>query len=192
MNNKNKSHKKIVLLLSLFAFAMLLFGYALVPLYNVLCQALGINGKTNTTSIKNTALVDRSRNVSMQFLATNNAQLPWTFYPNIKKITLHPGENTKLTYYAKNNSNQTMTVQAVPSVTPGLAAAHLKKTECFCFRQQTLKPHQSMDMPIIFHLDNTLPKNIHEVTLSYTLFAIHKKKNKIHQKKNQKIKFSSR
>ena len=68
-----------------------------------------------------------------------------------------------------------MTVQAIPSVTPGYAARYLKKTECFCFNQQTLKAGQSMDMPIIFHLETDLPKKVHELSLSYTLFKSTKK-----------------
>jgi len=170
-----KKTKRIITWLSVFTVAMFFFAYGLVPIYDVMCKALGINGKTDPNSIKNTAYIDKSRNVTVQFLATNNANLNWTFHPSIKKITLHPGANTRLTYFAKNNTNHTMTVQAIPSVTPPLAATHLKKTECFCFNQQTLKAHASMDMPILFHLDNALPKNIHEVTLSYTLFAVKKK-----------------
>lgn len=172
--NQKKRHKKILLLTSVFVIMMFFFGFALVPLYNVLCKALGINGKTNPNSIQNVSKIDKSRTIAVQFLATNNANLPWDFYPNVKKINIHPGENTKLTYFARNNTDHTMTVQAVPSVTPPLAAGHLKKTECFCFHQQTLKAHQSMNMPIIFHLDNSLPKNIHEITLSYTLFEAKK------------------
>ena len=133
MPNNTRSHKRIVIVLSLIVIAMFGFGYALVPLYNVLCQAWGINGKTSDTAVNSTALVDPSRTITVQFLATNNANLPWEFRPTVKKIELHPGENAKVTYFAKNNSNTTMTVQAVPSVTPSLAAAHLKKTECFCF-----------------------------------------------------------
>ncbi len=167
--------KKILLWLAILVFGMFLFSYALVPLYNVMCKALGINGKTTGNSVLNTAYIDKSRTITMQFLATNNESLNWEFRPEVKKITLHPGADTKVAYYAKNNTNHTMTVQAIPSVTPGLAASHLKKTECFCFEQQTLKAHQSIDMPIIFHFDNSLPKNIHEVTLSYTLFAIKRK-----------------
>lgn len=173
-----RSNKKLVFWLFCLVIGMFLFGYALVPLYNILCNVLNINGKTNSSSIKNTTLIDKSRSITVQFLATNNANLPWTFYPKTKKIKIHPGENVKLAYFAKNNSNHTMTVQAIPSVTPGLAATHLKKTECFCFNQQTLKAHQSMDMPLIFHLDNKLPKNIHEVTLSYTLFEVKHAVNK--------------
>lgn len=167
---------KQLIFFSLIAVAMFGFAYALVPLYNVLCKALGINGKTSLIASKNTSWIDKSRTISMQFLATKNQNLNWDFYPNQKTITLHPGADVKVTYFARNNTNQTMTVQAIPSVSPGRAARHLHKTECFCFHQQTLKSHQSMNMPIIFHFDNQLPKSIHEVTMSYTLFAIKKKK----------------
>ena len=183
MNNKTKNLKrknKRILLWSLAAVvAMFFFGYALVPLYNVLCNTLGINGKTNAIQVKNKSLIDKSRVVTVQFLANTNASIPLIFRPTKRSIEIHPGQNTKITYYVKNLSDNTMTVQAVPSVTPGLAARHLKKTECFCFTQQTLKSHQGMVMPMIFHVDNKLPKNIHTITLSYTLFKATKKvKNK--------------
>lgn len=170
------SLKKVVISLVILVLLMFAFGYALVPLYNVLCSALGLNGKTNATSVANTSVIDKNRTITVQFLATNNENLAWKFYPETKKVDLHPGQNMKIAYFARNDSDHTMTVQAIPSVTPGLAASHLKKTECFCFNQQTLKAHQSMDMPIVFHLDNDLPKNIHEVTLSYTLFEAPKQK----------------
>jgi len=73
-------------------------------------------------------------------------------------------------FAAKNNSKQPMTVQAIPSVSPGLAARYLKKTECFCFTQQTFNPGQHRDMPVLFHIDPHLPKNINTITLAYTLF----------------------
>lgn len=151
--------------------AMFGFSFALVPIYNVLCKTLGINGKTTNNIAVNALWVDKSRRITVTFIATNNANLPWTFYPKIKKIILHPGENAKIAYFAKNNSKKLLTVQAIPSVSPAQAAKHLKKTQCFCFNRQTLKPQQSMDMPLIFYLDNALPKNIHDITLSYTLFS---------------------
>lgn len=162
--------QKIISSLVVLVIIMFFFSYALVPIYNVMCKVLGIGGKTNPNAVANTSVIDKSRTVTVHFLATNNANLPWEFWPNIKKVDLHPGQSIRVSYHAKNLTDHTMTVQAIPSVTPGLAASHLKKTECFCFRQQTLKAKASMDMPIVFHLDNTLPKNMHEVTLSYTLF----------------------
>lgn len=165
---------------------MFFFCYALVPLYQVLCKNLGLNGKTNPIpSELNQGAIDQQRTVTVQFLATNNANLPWDFYPNTKTVNIHPGESIKVTYHARNNTDHTMTVQAVPSVAPGLAASHLKKTECFCFKQQTLAAHQATDMVVIFHLDTELPKNIVELTLSYTLFEAKKPiKNRVQGKLN--------
>lgn len=183
-SSQSKRLKRLVLWLSLLAVAMFFFSYALVPLYNVICKQLGVNGKPANYSVANDSTIDETRSIKVEFLSTVNADLPWEFKPLTKSITVHPGENTKLSFYAKNHSNHTMTVQAIPSVTPGNAAKHLKKTQCFCFTQQTLRAHHDMTMPIIFHLDNTLPEDIHELTLSYTLFEI---KNPKHQPKDVEL-----
>jgi len=90
----------------------------------------------------------------------------------IKKIKIHPGEVAKLAFYAENQSDHRMTVQAIPSVTPGIAAKYVKKTECFCFTQQTLNAHEGMNMPLLFHLDRDLPSTVKTLTLSYTLFDV--------------------
>ncbi len=171
-NSKQKKNTRLALKLGMAAIGMFGFGYALVPVYNVLCKQLGINGKTANYSIANDVTVDESRTIKVEFLTTMNSYLPWEFKPLTHSLEVHPGEDARLSFYAKNNSGRTMTVQAIPSVTPGIAAKHLKKTQCFCFTQQTLKAGESMTMPIIFHLDNELPKDIEELTLSYTLFEI--------------------
>lgn len=150
------------------------FGYALVPIYNVMCKSFGINGKTNNYAEKIDNSVDYSRTVTVQFLANRNNYLPWKFVPLTKSIKVHPGENTKVAFYAQNETAENMIVQAIPSVTPGIAAKHLKKTECFCFTQQMMKGKDGMEWPLLFHLDRDLPKNIRTVTLSYTLFDITK------------------
>jgi len=165
-----RSSQKTVMWLVLMVLLMFGFGYAMVPLYNVFCQITGINGKTGGKVSASAGIVDESRWVTVQFDATNNANLPWKFYPITKKVKLHPGENKQIAYFAENDSGKTMTVQAIPSVTPGDAAKYLKKTECFCFNQQTLKNGESLKMPMIFHIDGDLPKNIKVLTLSYTLF----------------------
>lgn len=179
-NRQRKSNIKVFIWLGLFVIAMFLFGYAMVPLYNVLCNVLGINGKTggqSSASVK----IDTNRWVTVEFIANKNANLPWKFYPLVRKVKVHPGQSKKIAYFAENDSDKTMTVQAIPSLSPGIAARYMKKTECFCFNQQTLKSKESMEMPMIFHIDIDLPKNISTVTLSYTLFdtaGIHIKKNK--------------
>lgn len=170
-----KNHTKLVVTLGIVVLGMFAFGFALVPIYNSLCQSLGINGKTNQQAIAydaKTATVDKKRSVTVEFIATNTSALPWDFYPKTTKVTVHPGEISRLAFYAENKSNHPMTVQAIPSVTPAIAAKYLKKTECFCFTQQTLNGHEAMDMPLLFHLDTELPDNISEITLSYTLFDV--------------------
>lgn len=149
---------------------MFAFSFALVPFYNVICRVFGITGKTNSESVANKTTIDQTRTITVEFLASTNSKLPWTFYPMTKKINIHPGENEKIFYYAKNNSDETITAQAVPSVAPGIASNYFKKIECFCFRKQTLLAHQEIKMPVIFYIDPTLPKKIQEITLSYTLY----------------------
>jgi cytochrome c oxidase assembly protein subunit 11 len=78
----------------------------------------------------------------------------------------------KILFYAKNNSDHVMTVQAIPSIIPSIAIAHFHKIQCFCFEQQTLKAGESRNMPVVFKVDNTLPRNIHTITLAYTLFGV--------------------
>jgi len=170
-----KSHVKLVGLLFLIALGMFAFGFALVPIYNSLCKTLGINGKTNTTSIAYdpaTTTIAHDRSVVVQFVATNNSGVPWAFYPKTSKLRVHPGEIAKLAFYAENKTDHKMVVQAIPSVTPGIAAKYLKKTECFCFTQQTLNGHEAMEMPLLFHLDSDLPANVKTITLAYTLFDV--------------------
>lgn len=170
-----KKHLKLISILAAVVIGMFAFGFALVPIYNSLCKTLGINGKVDLKPVaydSNTTKVNNSRLVTVEFVATQNPSIPWSFYPRIKKIKIHPGEMAKLSFYAENRSNDRMIIQAIPSITPGIAAKYLKKTECFCFTQQTLNGHEAMDMPLLFHLDPDLPENVKTVTLSYTLYDV--------------------
>lgn len=170
-------HKRVVTTLVIVVVLMFGFGFALVPLYDVLCKTLGINGKTGDRVLENAAsrVVDEKRIVTVEFIATTNTTLPnWQFEPVVAKVDIHPGEEKQVSFLVRNPENETIVVQAIPSVTPGIAAQYLKKTECFCFVQQTLKRQESRKMPLIFHLDPALPKDINTLTLSYTLFKIKK------------------
>jgi len=152
---------------------MFFFGFALVPLYDVFCDITGLNGKTNQQAYVSVEdLIDTSRNVKVQFVATNNESMPWEFKPEVFELSVHPGEEIKTTFYAKNPRAYAMTAQAIPSVSPGKAAAYFHKTECFCFNNQLLAAGQSTDMPLSFIVDRDLPKSVHTITLSYTLFDI--------------------
>lgn len=168
---KKASHRKMLVKLWLVIFCMFGFGYLLVPIYNVLCKELGVNGKTGDRVTSN-AGIDMERVVIIEFLSNNNGNLPGNFYPKLKKVSLHPGEIKKTSFMAVNRTNNRMVVQAIPSVTPGIAAKYLKKTECFCFARQPLDPREKVEMPLLFHVDKDLPKKINTLTLSYTWFDV--------------------
>lgn len=151
---------------------MFAFGFALVPLYDVLCEQLGINGKTKNTAVQHVAAVDNSRLVTVEFVAQVQPGMQWQFGPTVKRMQVHPGELVRTHFDAKNLSNQASVGQAVPSVSPGKGAAYFNKTECFCFNQQPLKPYENAELPLIFFVDPELPSSINTLTLSYTLYDI--------------------
>lgn len=171
-----KSNKKIFIIGGIAAFLMFAFCFAMVPLYGLICKKTGINttsansGLLTAVSAQTTEAPDLSRTITVQFLATNHNGMPWEFFPRTKIIKVHPGENNKIYFYAKNTTEKTMSVQAIPSMTPTDALSHFHKIQCFCFNQQTLKAKESKDMPMIFRIDKQLPSEIHVITLAYTLF----------------------
>lgn len=154
----------------------LLFAFALVPLYDVLCSITGLNGKTdNAASTLAKAKVDTTRNVTVQFTSAVMPGLGWNFYPKQSSITLHPGKIETVLFEAKNITSQVVVGQAIPSVTPGIASVYLKKVECFCFVNQSLKPGETKIMPLRFFIDPAIPKDINVMTLSYSFFEATKK-----------------
>jgi cytochrome c oxidase assembly protein subunit 11 len=150
---------------------MFSFVFALVPLYDVLCDLTGLNGKTrNEREQVVDSGPDLSRTVTVEFLASVNESMPWDFHPSVTRMTVHPGEVHQTSFYARNRTAGAMTGQAIPSVTPGLAALHFKKTECFCFTEQEFAPGEGREMPLTFMVDRGLPEDITTLTLAYTFF----------------------
>ena len=153
------------------------FGYAMVPMYKHICEALGINvlslseqqvsragqGKVNTQ-------VDSSRTITVEFDA--NARGPWGFKPEVRSVKVHPGEITTVVYEFTNEQDRTMAAQAIPSYAPKQATSHFNKMECFCFTEHTLKPGESKRWPVVFVIDPKLPKDVSTITLSYTFFEV--------------------
>ena len=115
---------------------MFAFGFALVPLYDVFCEVTGINGKVFQSENAEKLLTDQGRPLGLQFISTNNENMPWTFEPSEEVMTISTGQYYTATFYVKNTTDKKMTAQAVPSVAPSNAAAHLKKLECFCFTRR--------------------------------------------------------
>jgi cytochrome c oxidase assembly protein subunit 11 len=148
---------------------MLGFSFAIAPLYNKLCNYVDFYNGVRTLATKPPEL---DRDIKIEFVTQNNQNLNWDFYPRTINLATHPNENMRIVFFAKNKTSHKMTVQAIPSFTPAIAAKHFHKTECFCFSQQTLEPGQAINMPMIFHVDEDLPKDIPTITLSYTLFDV--------------------
>ena len=166
-----RANRKAAGRLALVVLAMFGFGYALVPLYDVLCEITGLGGRTGV--VEASALdgaVDTSRTIKVQFLGTVSSRLPWEFRPTVASMEVHPGQVYETTYFAKNLSPATTIGQARPSVAPSIASLHFNKTECFCFVEQEFAPGEARDMPVRFVLSRDLPAEISTVTLSYTFF----------------------
>ena len=170
--DRSSANQRVVKRLLLAVVAMFGFGFALVPLYDVFCDITGINGKTGRLEREQAlgSKVDEERMVTVEFLASVNGELPWDFKPAIRRIKVHPGAVTEVSYTARNRTAVAVVGQAVPSVAPGLAAKYFNKTECFCFTLQTLGPEEEKEMPLRFVVDPNLPEEIGTLSLSYTFF----------------------
>ncbi len=152
---------------------MFAFGFMLVPLYDVICEVTGLNGKT-AGQYEGEIAGDTSKNrdVKIQFLVNRNANLTWGFSPNTVEMKLPLGERRETSFRVVNTYRKDVVAQAIPSVAPAEAAPYLHKMECFCFQQQPLTAGETKDMPLVFFIDPELPDHITKLTLSYTLFDI--------------------
>jgi cytochrome c oxidase assembly protein subunit 11 len=182
MSGARNNQRKHIAALLVVVVGMFGFAFALVPLYEVFCELTGLNGKTSGRAVASEARVTETganptaivsdREVTIQFLAHVGRGMPWEFRPTETRLRVHPGEMNTTNFYVRNRASQAVTGQAVPSVSPGLAARHLHKTECFCFTQQTLEAGQELEMPVTFYIDDDLPDDIGTLSLSYTLFKV--------------------
>jgi cytochrome c oxidase assembly protein subunit 11 len=168
-SNRRMMQKLLVIALGMFG-----FGFALVPLYNKMCEVAGLRNVWQPGQVEEGAAntqVDLTRTVTVEF-DSNIRMLPWTFKPAASSIEIHPGELTQMVYEVRNTLNEPVTGQAVPSYGPRLAAQYFKKLECFCFTQQTLAAGEVRQMPVVFLIDPDLPKDVNTITLSYTFFRV--------------------
>jgi cytochrome c oxidase assembly protein subunit 11 len=157
------------------------FGYALVPMYRAICEALGINvlavaerrvasdSWLGSKPVTNTQ-VDASRLITIEFDA--NSRGPWDFKPAQRSVQVHPGEITTVMYEFRNVQDRTMVAQAIPSYAPRHSSGHFNKLECFCFNEYKLAPGEAKSWPVVFIVDPKLPKDVTTITLSYTFFEV--------------------
>ena len=156
--------------LGIVAVMMFGFAFALVPFYNQICAALGINSLGQPDVVVNTQ-VDASRTVTIE-LDSNAHNLPWRFRPMVSSVKVHPGELTMVEYEITNVREAAVTGQAVPSYGPQRAGEYFRKLECFCFTHQTLAPGEVRRMPVVFVVDPKLPKDVNTIAVSYTFFEV--------------------
>jgi len=171
------ANQKIIRRLLFGVVGMFGFGFAMVPLYSVFCDITGINGKTGGRVAIAATEPDMDRTVTVEFITSVNQSMPWDFRPEVTSMEVHPGKMYRTTFYARNRTDKPMVGQAIPSVTPGIAALHFKKTECFCFTEQQFSAGEGRDMPLMFMVDRELPDEIGQLTLSYTFFEKQKALN---------------
>ncbi|HEU4457962.1 MAG TPA: cytochrome c oxidase assembly protein [Methylibium sp.] len=153
------------------------FGYALVPIYRTICEALGINvlslserTVSGQSAAPSNSQIDRSRVVTIEFDA--NVSGPWDFKPAVRSIDVHPGELTTVMYEFRNVQNRSMAAQAIPSYAPRQSMAYFQKVECFCFNEYQLAPGEAKSWPVVFTIDPKLPRDVRTITLSYTFFEV--------------------
>lgn len=174
-NDPSNPHNRTMLRkLVVVAVLMFGFGWALIPIYRKICEITGINvitGKDPGTEsrVKNLQ-VDTSRSIVVEFDA--NKQGPWRFRPRVNHVTVHPGELVTVEYDLVNLQDRALAGQAIASFAPALSARHFEKLECFCFRQQTLAAGETRTFPVVFFIDPKLPRDIAQITLSYTFFEV--------------------
>ena len=167
--NRRMLKKLLVVALGMFG-----FGFALVPLYNKVCEVAGLRELWQPGQVEAAAAnsqVDLTRTVTVEF-DSNIRMLPWTFKPMASSVEIHPGELTQMVYEVRNTLAEPVTGQAVPSYGPRLAAQYFRKLECFCFTQQTLAAGEVRQMPVVFVIDPNLPRDVNTITLSYTFFRV--------------------
>ena len=168
-----KKNAKLVRTLVLVAAAMFGFGYALVPIYDVLCEWKWIE-RDRPDDIKKVPevayKVDMSREITIEFMTTLNESTPMEFRAEKKQLKVHPGEYHTVNFYAENETNKIMAARAIASFSPAEVSSYFEKTECFCFSEQTFKAREAKTMPMRFVINPELPEQYKTITLSYTFF----------------------
>ena len=169
----DRRKKIIALYCAVLVFGMLGLSFAAVPLYEAFCRVTGYGGTPRIVAAPDQVVLERK--VELRFDANVTQGLDWSFGPNepIKKVRV--GQMSETSYFAKNNSKETITARAIYNVVPEKAAYYFSKIECFCFQEQTLKPGERVNMPITFYIDSALDKDkdmrdVKTITLSYTFF----------------------
>jgi cytochrome c oxidase assembly protein subunit 11 len=170
-DNKQPGHRRLTVSLTLVALGAFGFGFALVPLYDLLCAVTGYGDRTELTrASEQPAQVDESRLVTVEFVANLPTVGSWQFTPEVTSMQVHPGRLYEAKFLARNQTGHATWAQAVPDIAPSKASPFFRKTECFCFTPQQFAVDESRHMPVRFFVDPALPKYVDRITLAYTFY----------------------
>lgn len=169
---KRKNRNVLGLTLGIVA-GMGLLAYASVPLYTMLCKVTGWGGTTRIVAENKSQIQDRKINVRFDSGVARN--MPWTFTPDLRDVDVKVGQDGIISFLAKNDADVPVTGTAVYNVTPLKAGKYFYKTQCFCFGEQTLRPGETVHMPVTFFIDPSIMEDremddVNTITLSYTFF----------------------
>jgi len=164
-------NQKLTLKLAAFALGSFAFGFALVPLYDVLCDITGFGDQSQLARARMAIEApDDSRTITVDFVADLPSVGNWEFRPTVASMQIHPGRLYKTEFFAHNLTGFATTAQAVPNIAPGKAAGYFRKTECFCFTPQKFAVNEQRPMVVRFVVDPAIPHSVDRITLSYTFY----------------------
>lgn len=171
MSDPRRANRRLTWQLLAIAAGSFGFGFALVPLYNVLCSVTGYGDQAKLLErVRAVEHPDPSRTVTVEFLADVASSGTFDFRPVARTIEVHPGKLYTAEFYAHNLTGRDTVAQAVPNIAPSEVAAYFHKTECFCFSPQHFGLGEARDLPVRFFIDAALPRHIETVTLAYTFY----------------------
>ncbi len=171
MSAQQRANRTLTWKLLAFAAGAFAFGFALVPLYNVLCSVTGYGDQTQL--LKRVVAIehpDLNRTVTVEFLTSVASAGEWEFRPVVRTVHVHPGQLFTAEFFAHNLTGRNSVAQAVPNIAPSEVAAYFHKTECFCFSPQKFSVGEGRQMPVRFIIDPALPQHIELITLAYTFY----------------------
>ena len=167
----SRDNRRLTLKLCAFALGSFAFGFALIPLYDVLCDVTGFgNQKALAEARVATEAPDDSRTITVDFIAELPSVGNWEFRPAVASMEIHPGRLYHTEFLAHNLTGRETVAQAVPNIAPGRAAGYFRKTECFCFTPQKFAVNETRPMPVRFVVDPAIPRSVDRITLSYTFY----------------------
>lgn len=172
---RQRANRRLTLQLSLFALGSLAFGFALVPLYDVICDITGFGNRKSLSQPSQVAAATndaQSREITVEFVSTLPTVGEWEFRPVQASAKVRTGQLFAATFIAKNLLAQPATGQAIPSIAPNAATQYFRKTDCFCFTPQFFQAHEQRELVVRFVVDPQLPEHTDRITLAYSMYGV--------------------